>query len=212
MPGQVRPPSGLWSSSKAGAAHRWCAAPVYVENAPRRGGVPSCPVVARAVPGAQFTPHSGFTCDIAGERSHERVRVRATHHVRDSFAQNADHFAHDSLLSAFFAEVVCTLGATPSRTATSPPRTATSPPPNGRNCAVRGARSSSAHVEGAAKRGNCTIRGATRRRHAEARLLMVQNPPSLPLASCSPTAAGLPGQALAQCAGPSPPVQGHPGA
>ena len=36
-----------------------------------------------------------------------------------------------------------------------PPQVATSPPPNG---------------------GNCTIRGATRRRHAEGRLLMVQNP------------------------------------
>jgi len=46
-------------------------------------------------------------------------------------------------LSAFFAEVVCTLGTTPPRTATSPPRTVTSPPrtttsppPNGGNCAV----------------------------------------------------------------------------
>lgn len=29
----------------------------------------------------------------------------------------------------------------------------------------------------AAKRGNCTIRGATRRRHADNGLLMVQNPP-----------------------------------
>ena len=29
----------------------------------------------------------------------------------------------------------------------------------------------------AAKRGNCTIRGATRRRHADSGLLMVQNPP-----------------------------------
>ena len=28
--------------------------------------------------------------------------------------------------------------------------------------------------------GNCTIRGATRRRHAEGRLLMLQNPPPLP--------------------------------
>ena len=36
-----------------------------------------------------------------------------------------------------------------------PPQVATSPPPNG---------------------GNCTIRGATRRRHAEGRLLMLQNP------------------------------------
>ena len=55
-------------------------------------------------------------------------------------------------LLAFFAEGVCDAGA-------SPPRTATSPPPNG---------------------GNCTIRGATRRRHAVARLLMLQNPPPLP--------------------------------
>ena len=30
------------------------------------------------------------------------------------------------------------------------------------------------------KRGNCTIRGTTRRRHAEGRLLMLQNPPSSP--------------------------------
>ena len=37
----------------------------------------------------------------------------------------------------------------------SPPQVASSPPPNG---------------------GNCIIRGATRRRHAEGRLLMVQNP------------------------------------
>ena len=59
----------------------------------------------------------------------------------------------------FFIEVVCTLGASPPRTATSPPLTATSPPANG---------------------GNCTTRGATRRRHAVAMLLMLQNPPPLP--------------------------------
>ena len=83
-----------------------------------------------------------------GYRAYSAVRVRTTHHVRDSFAQNADHLAHDTPLSAFFAEVVCTLGATP-------PRTATSPPANG---------------------GNCTNRATTRRRHAEGRLLMLQNP------------------------------------
>ena len=65
------------------------------------------------------------------------------------------------------------------------------------NCTIRGARTSSPHVESAtkrencttrgsrsglpaddtaSKRGNCTIRAATRRRHAEERLLMVQNP------------------------------------
>ena len=53
----------------------------------------------------------------------------------------------------------------------SPPRGVTSPPANG---------------------GNCTIRGATRRRHAEGRLLMLQNPP-LPPVSCSLTGAGLTG-------------------
>ena len=45
---------------------------------------------------------------------------------------------------------------------------------------MRGARSSSAHVEDAAKRGNCTNRATTRRRHAEGRLLMVQNPHHYP--------------------------------
>ena len=58
-----------------------------------------------------------------------------------------------------FAEVVCAVGATPPRTAASPPRTAASPPPNG---------------------GNCTIRAATRLRHADRMLLMVQNPHHYP--------------------------------
>ena len=106
--------------------------------------------------------------------------MRATHQAGHRCAQNVDHLAHASPLSAFFAEVVCTSGATPPRTATSPPRTATSPPPNG---------------------GNCTNRATTRRRHAEARLLMVQNPHHYPwrhapsLASRSLTGAGLPGGA-----------------
>ena len=48
--------------------------------------------------------------------------------------------------------------------------------------------------------GNCTNRGATRRRHADRMLLMVQNPHRHPwrhapsLASCSLTGAGLPGE------------------
>ena len=54
-----------------------------------------------------------------------------------------------------FGEVAGDVGASPPRTVTSPPRTATSLPANG---------------------GNCAIRAATRRRHAEERLLMVQNP------------------------------------
>ena len=85
--------------------------------------------------------------------------MRTTHHVGDSFAQNVDHLAHDTPLLAFFAEVVCGLGAMPPRTVTSPPRTSTSPPPNG---------------------GNCSIRAATRRRHAGGMLLMVQNPHHYP--------------------------------
>ena len=51
-------------------------------------------------------------------------------------------------LSAFFAEVVCTVGTTELQTATSPP-------PNG---------------------GNGVIRTTTRRRHADSQLLMLQNP------------------------------------
>ena len=159
--------------------------------------------------------------------------MRTTHHVRDSFAQNVDHLAHDTPLSAFFAEVVCTLGATPPRTSTSPPQTATSPPPNGGNCTIRGAtRRRHAVVRllmvqnphrqrcdalrkgqraragpGAAcfpmtpppNGGNCSIRGATRRRHAEARLLVVQNPPPLPLVSCSLTDVMLPQWRMACC-------------
>ena len=80
------------------------------------------------------------------------------HAARHRCVRNAGHLAHSSL-STIFAEVVCAVDATPPRAATSPPRTVTSPPPNG---------------------GNCTIRGATRRRHAEARLLMVQNPHHYP--------------------------------
>ena len=50
--------------------------------------------------------------------------MRTTRCDRYRCAQNADHFAHNSPFSAFFAEVVCTLGMTP-------PRTAISPPPKG---------------------------------------------------------------------------------
>ena len=47
--------------------------------------------------------------------------MRTTHHGRHRFAQNADHFAHNSPFSAFFTEVVCTLRTTPPRTAASLP-------------------------------------------------------------------------------------------
>ena len=50
--------------------------------------------------------------------------MRATRYDRYRCAQNADHFAHNSPFSAFFAEMVCTLGMTP-------PRAVISPPPEG---------------------------------------------------------------------------------
>ena len=74
--------------------------------------------------------------------------MRTTHHVRHCCAQNADHLAYGSPLSAFFAEVVCSLAA-------APPPVGAWPPPNG---------------------GNGVIRGTTRRRHAASHLLMLQNP------------------------------------
>jgi len=99
--------------------------------------------------------------------------VRATHQAGHRCAHNADHLSHDTPLSAFFAEVVCTLGATPPRTTTSPPRTAISPP----RTVTSPPRTA---TEPPANGGNCTIRGATRRRHAVARLLMLQNPHHYP--------------------------------
>ena len=62
--------------------------------------------------------------------------------------QNADHLAHKTPFSAFFTEVVCDLGATP-------PQVAASSPSIG---------------------GICNIRDATRRRHADSQLLMLQTP------------------------------------
>ena len=91
------------------------------------------------------------------------------------------------------------------------------PPPNGGNCAVRGARSSSAYVEGTTKRGELhhemrAIELGLRRghhqtggiapiepRHAGRMLLMVQNPHHYPwchappLVQCTLTGAALPG-------------------
>ena len=96
VPGQVRPPSGLWSSSKAGAAHRWCAAPVcvvarrrgvpglparsslaqlrgagpvYVEIAPLRGAGSSRPLVARAASVASKPGIKDETCWLCGDFS-----------------------------------------------------------------------------------------------------------------------------------------------
>ena len=89
-----------------------------------------------------------FACAWRGWRACLGAYMRTTHHVRHCCAQNADHLAHGSPLSAFFAEVVCSLAATP-------PPVGAWPPPNG---------------------GNGVIRGTTRRRHAASDLLVLQNP------------------------------------
>lgn len=84
-------------------------------------------------------------------------------------AQNADHFAHNSPFSAFFTKVVCVLGAAPPQVAASLP-------------SIGGITPSKPQLEQLAAQitpsigGNCTIRGTTRRRHAVAVRLMVQNP------------------------------------
>ena len=71
-----------------------------------------------------------------------------THHPRHHCAQNADRLAHNSPLSAFFVEAVCTVGTTPVHEAASPP-------PIG---------------------GIALHEAPTRRRHAGSQLLMLQNP------------------------------------
>ena len=74
--------------------------------------------------------------------------MRTTHHARCRCAQSADHLANSHPFSALFAEVVCTVGTTPTKATLVPS-------PNG---------------------GNGVIRTTTRRRHAASRLLMLQNP------------------------------------
>ena len=74
--------------------------------------------------------------------------MRTTHHDTHRCAQNADHLTRNRPFSAFFAEVVCVLGA-------APPQATTPSPPNG---------------------GNGVIRDPTRRRHAASEFLMLQNP------------------------------------
>ena len=64
------------------------------------------------------------------------------------FRQSADPFSQNGAFLAVFIQWVCSL-------ATAPPHVGASPPPIG---------------------GICIIRGVTRRRHAEAEFLMLQNP------------------------------------
>ena len=75
--------------------------------------------------------HSGLPLAASGSRANNTP-------CQARCAQNADHLAHNSPFSPFFTEVVCTLGTTPARTATSPP-------PNARNFATRGSDTSATH-------------------------------------------------------------------
>ena len=102
--------------------------------------------------------------------------MRATHEARYRCHQDAGHLAHNPPLSAFFGEVAGDVGASPPRTVTSLPRTATSLPANGGIASLEARLAGLRPPAGAADGGNCAIRAATRRRHAEGRLLMVQNP------------------------------------
>ena len=74
--------------------------------------------------------------------------MRAARRDWHRIRHSADPFSQNGLFLAVFSQWVCSLASTP-------PHITASPPANG---------------------GNCTIRAATRRRHAEARLLMLQNP------------------------------------
>ena len=92
----------------------------------------------------------GLTCVSRGSRACSGVRVRAVRRDRHCCARNADHLADNSLLSLVFAEVVCTVGATPTNTTVGVP-------PNGGG-------------------GIARHEAPTRRRHTPGRLRVVQNP------------------------------------
>ena len=83
----------------------------------------------------------------------------STPRQRHRCAQNADYLARNSPFSPVFAEVVCTLGTTPTKTTLGLP-------PNG---------------------GNGVIRTTTCRRHAASQALMVQTPTATGMASAGGT-------------------------
>ena len=94
-------------------------------------------------------PPIGFSCAWKGSCCQQRGPAASTATTTDTTAPKTQTTAPTTpRFSAFFTEVVCTLGTTP-------PQTATSPPPNG---------------------GNGVIRTTTRRRHADSQPLMLQNP------------------------------------
>ena len=94
-------------------------------------------------------PPIGFSCAWKGSCCQQRGPAASTATTTDTTAPKTQTTSPTTpRLSAFFTEVVCTLGTTP-------PQTVTSPPPNG---------------------GNGVIRTTTRRRHADSQPLMLQNP------------------------------------
>ena len=94
-------------------------------------------------------PPIGFSCALKGSCCQQRGPAASTATTTDTTAPKTQTTSPTTpRLSAFFIEVVCTLGTTA-------PQTVISPPPNG---------------------GNGVIRTTTRRRHADSQPLMLQNP------------------------------------
>ena len=94
-------------------------------------------------------PPIGFSCALKGSCCQQRGPAASTATTTDTTAPKTQTTSPTTpRLSAFFIEVVCTLGTTA-------PQTVISPPPNG---------------------GNGVIRDPTRRRHADSQPLMLQNP------------------------------------
>ena len=94
-------------------------------------------------------PPIGFSCALKGSCCQRRGPAASMATTTDTLVPKTQTTSHTTpRFSAFFIEVVCTLGTTPSQTVISPP-------PNG---------------------GNGVIRTTTRRRHADSQPLMLQNP------------------------------------
>ena len=94
-------------------------------------------------------PPIGFSCALKGSCCQQRGPAASTATTTDTLVPKTQTTSTTTpRFSAFFTEVVCTLGTTQ-------PQTATSPPPNG---------------------GNGVIRTTTRRRHADSQPLVLQNP------------------------------------
>ena len=94
-------------------------------------------------------PPIGFSCAWKGSCCQQRGPAASTATTTDTLVPKTQTTSPTTpRFSAFFTEVVCTLGTTP-------PQTVISPPPNG---------------------GNGVIRTTTRRRHADSQPLMLQNP------------------------------------